>query len=696
MLAHPYSFFLSPIFLPILIFGAVSGSKIGILIYATFGFLGIYLLSRRLNIKPISSFLSGIVYLLNGYFALQIKIGRIAEFANMCIFPWLLYFYMKSFEDRKYLIASIITFSFLIFGGSTDVLGGAVLFLTVYSAVSSLIERKAYYFKTTLFIFAIGMCLSAVRVIPATKFIFENIKPENFSMTIPLNNLLTVLAGKEHLLYEEGLIGYWIECGSYVGVLALVLFIIGLFSVNKKNFPILFTGIFFMLLVLKGPLNLWQLVRKFPYYCFQYSTGRYIIFFVLVLSIFSGFGLNFLEEKLKKSFFRKRENTVVIIVIILCLIVISDLFAVNRPVIEKTFINAPLDVKESSFVQRGSNTSYIFERSAMYPVFLMNNGIVDSYERVGLNKGKLSTKLYDNHIPARWKVSDFIQKGGKDKVFFHVRDMENDATTKGLNLDWRIVEPIQGADGKHLSYRFQLLKPDSSHYFDVVPSREESLWHVFYALFYVYSPSLKEGLNMSVGGSTCVRVWINGDEVYYGEGDVLRREGRNAYFNLKPGWNKVLLRGIEIIGGFKDSMLGLSRIEKDGKVLEDISYDALQEYKPYQKISHEYKGEAFLENGRGKIDFINITPNEIKVKVTTESPDRLIINQNFHEGWRAGNKFKVFPYEGLISLTVEKGISNVNLYFLPNDFLLGLSISIISLLYIFYLGAKIIHERQGA
>jgi hypothetical protein len=503
-------------------------------------------------------------------------------------------------------------------------------------------------------------------------------------MIIPFNVLLTVLFGKRHLYYEQDVIGYWLECGSYIGLFVFLLFIIGCILKYKKNLPLLLTGVFFLFVVLEHPLNLWPLVRKFPFYSFQYAICRYIIFFILILSVFAGFGLDFIEDKLKKLFINKKRYVITIIEIVFCLVIVIDLSTVNRPVLKSVFINPPVRVKEyDRFIQRESNTSYLFERSSMYPVFLMNNGIINSYERISINKGKISTKPYDSSIPIRWAVFDFLCKGNKDAASFYIKGIENNRLIKeNLRFNWKNIEPIQGLDGVTLSHRFSLSSIRDRPCIKLFPTRNGIIWHIYYVLFYIYSPKELENVSMKVGGASDISVWLNDINIFYETGEALRRGGNRLHFNLEAGWNKMLLRGIEIVGGFQDSMLGLTRIEKDREILENISYDVLQEYKPYQKINQEYKGEVYLENGRGVIDLTNFSPNKIKIKLLADNEERLIINQNFHKGWRANNNLKVEPYNGLISMKVNKGIYNIELYFLPNDFLIGMIISLFSTIYI--------------
>lgn len=680
MLAHPYSSFLSLVFLPILFFGPIAGSKIAIIIFSIIGILGMLKLARNFNLTPLGSLLAGIIYIFNGYFALQIKMGRLAEFSALCLFPWFLMCYLKSLENRKYFIFSVLILTLILLGGSTDIIGGTMLFLLSFSVIASLIEKRTLYLRRALLISLAAISLSAIKIIPSSVFIYRYLMPDNFSFTITVSILPTLLFGRNQIYYEQNVISYWTECASYIGIYAFLLSLFGFFTREKKRVALLLSGIFFLLLVLDSPLNLWHLVRKLPFYRFQYATCRYIIFFVFTLSMAGGFGFDFIKNKLTRLFSDK-SRIGIIVLLPFCLLMVIDYFMVNQPILKRTFINPPVRVKEAkNFIQRANNSSHYFERSAMYPVFLMNNGIVNSYERVSIDKGKISTKYFDNLIPMRWKVHDFVFQASKEELKTYIQNTENNSLQGSeIGCEWDIIQPTQGLDGRHLSYRFSLLNPQAT-YFDVIPSGENSQWHVFYVLFYVYSPGEEEGLSMELGGASDICMWLNEIKILdERSGEVLRREGKKVDFSLHQGWNKMLFRAIEIVGGFKDSALGFSRIEKKGKVIDSISYDVLREFEPHQAVEHEYKREAYLEKNSDVVDIVYFSPNKIQITLFTTSEDRLIINQNFHNGWRAKNNLKVEPYNGLISVKVPPGASNIELYFLPKDFLVGALISLFGL-----------------
>jgi hypothetical protein len=134
-----------------------------------------------------------------------------------------------------------------------------------------------------------------------------------------------------------------------------------------------------------------------------------------------------------------------------------------------------------------------------------------------------------------------------------------------------------------------------------------------------------------------------------------------------------------------NALRNVGTIDWDGDVL--LPENAV----PKMTVDHEdnifqntgYKGEAFLVKGHGTLIPMPVTPNRIEVMVNAAAPDRLVINQNYAEGWRASSGFPVEARGGLLTVPIIKvGISNVVLTYRPKHFILTLWISIV-----FWLGS---------
>jgi len=107
-----------------------------------------------------------------------------------------------------------------------------------------------------------------------------------------------------------------------------------------------------------------------------------------------------------------------------------------------------------------------------------------------------------------------------------------------------------------------------------------------------------------------------------------------------------------------------------------------------------YRGEVWLETGHGTARITDWTMSRVKVAGEADAADRLVLNQNFFPGWKAvrrspdgmSEKLTVEPgpegsgSRGLVSVNVAPGAFQIEIYYLPDSFLLGGLVSGITLL----------------
>ena len=97
-----------------------------------------------------------------------------------------------------------------------------------------------------------------------------------------------------------------------------------------------------------------------------------------------------------------------------------------------------------------------------------------------------------------------------------------------------------------------------------------------------------------------------------------------------------------------------------------------------EKYAHYY-GEAYIAENNQTQSLVYFSPNKIKVKVNIKREQTLVLNQNYDSGWKAKDR-EVFSYNGLIAAKVKSSDSIAEFYYLPNSFLIGLVVTIISLI----------------
>ncbi|MBI2667495.1 hypothetical protein HYX17_01860 [Candidatus Woesearchaeota archaeon] len=99
------------------------------------------------------------------------------------------------------------------------------------------------------------------------------------------------------------------------------------------------------------------------------------------------------------------------------------------------------------------------------------------------------------------------------------------------------------------------------------------------------------------------------------------------------------------------------------------------------KEYNDYKGEAYL-NEEGKAEITYFSPNRIIIKTESNKENLLILNQNFEKNWKVKSG-GVENYNGLLSTKIPKGNSTITFYYLPQSFIIGSIMSLISIILIF-------------
>lgn len=98
------------------------------------------------------------------------------------------------------------------------------------------------------------------------------------------------------------------------------------------------------------------------------------------------------------------------------------------------------------------------------------------------------------------------------------------------------------------------------------------------------------------------------------------------------------------------------------------------------KLRGDLTEEAWLADGSaGTLESTKWSPNQLTFHARLDKPTRLLINQNYHRGWKS-DVGSVVNTDGLLSVELPQGESDVSLRFLPRSALGGLIVSGLALL----------------
>lgn len=303
---HPEVAVLSPFFPLYLIFGAVIGLKIQVLICYFLGFWGSHRLFCRLGVSPAASAMSSVAYFGSVHFVLHFAEGHI-PFTHFCFLPWFVYFVLLSVEKRKQLAPAALALALMILGNGAAVpLLYTVTFSSLLFALMSLERRKLAYFRNLAVAAVAGAALAAVKSLPMVIYLVQNRWERGPEESIPLSALAGIFFGFNHSLYARNFADQywsWHEYGAYISPILIIFALAALFHNLRKHKVWLVLLLFFLVLGLGnfGSLSPWALLSHLPGFSSARCSGRSFQFVILSAAVLGGFGFDYLREKLSSS-----------------------------------------------------------------------------------------------------------------------------------------------------------------------------------------------------------------------------------------------------------------------------------------------------------------------------------------------------------------------------------------------------------
>lgn len=383
-LGHPHSPFLSPMFLVVLLSGAVAGLKIQAIAYLFMGLLGMYMLSRSLGLSKAPSYLSAFVFNLNSIYPLHLREGHF-EWMIMGLFPWFFLLYQRALKNGIWTIPAGAVLALFVCGGSVDVISITVTFLCVYSVFCSIKERSWRPTATAFWVFLCALLIGAVKFLPEYCFLRVYPRFANEVDGVDLRIFSNMFLSRDQLFLTLqpfnvfGARDRWHEYGAYVGMGPLALSLLGVFYYFKKHWPLVLAGLVCFLLVMGNRSGLWAVLQHLPIYNMLTTPSRYVLGVVFCIALFSAFGL----EAVRGGFSGPKWSLFKNIVMAATVLFIGlDLFRVNAPILKNIFTVPPQKGSHERLFYQGDNDCHVTDSilSNLLPSLLNNKGTVDSWE----------------------------------------------------------------------------------------------------------------------------------------------------------------------------------------------------------------------------------------------------------------------------------------------------------------------------
>ncbi len=300
-LGHPYSSFLSPGYVFILVFGPVAGLKLRAAAALWAGLAGGWLLGRRFSPGRFAPFLCAGVYLFSSWYPLYISRWH-AEFIPFCYLPWLFLCYLKGVDDLRWTAWGGIFLALMLLDGGTYPPPLAALLLGIYAVLDAGVRRSWRPVAAAAMVILLGLAISGVKLLPMARFIMDNPRYTYWrEPVLPLRALPRIFLGRDQLSptsFAGAWLGWW-EYGAYVGVVPMTLAALGVFIGRRRIIPaaacaIVFFGV--MLGDFGGPAP-WRWLHRLPPFSSLHDTVRFRVPLVFCLALLSSAALSRVEEE---------------------------------------------------------------------------------------------------------------------------------------------------------------------------------------------------------------------------------------------------------------------------------------------------------------------------------------------------------------------------------------------------------------
>ncbi|MGQ9618457.1 MAG: hypothetical protein ACUVUG_05790 [Candidatus Aminicenantia bacterium] len=289
---------LTPFIIIYFLMDYIRAERISLALHLIIGVLGIFTLGKHLKLSKIGIILWNILFFLSDNLISQYNSGHI-NWKTICFFPWVFYFYIKSYENKKFIFLSVLFNLLIIFEGGIHIFIWSNLFIGLYGLFVFIESRRILDLLIPLGFYLSSFLLGSIKIVPMLHF-FGGYKPPQITSD-PRGGVAPPYSLKD--FFTALTTPNWgAEYANYIGILVLILFAISILFGLKRNRPVLFTSLFFTLLTLQfNGVSLFHLVRKFPILNSQRIPPRFFVVAIFGFGLLSALFVTYLNERLKKS-----------------------------------------------------------------------------------------------------------------------------------------------------------------------------------------------------------------------------------------------------------------------------------------------------------------------------------------------------------------------------------------------------------
>lgn len=353
--AQPESMLLTPVTPLVLWLGAPLAFKTLLVpLFVACG-LGLVALSRDLGLRGGAALLPGALFVAASPLSLWVNGGLPNWLAGLAILPWLLLAGRRAASSRAWLCAGALLFALILFAGSVHHFVFFPLVLAIEAAARALRERSVRPLLASAAMGICGVALSLVRLVPLLELFSEFPRRLDASgRFMPVDLMLRSLllphppeaAERLHVSVQGGSVLYWVDCGAFVGPLALLLAAAGLFAAWRRAWPFAALALAFAWLAAGSSVqpSLWDALHRLPVYASMQAPERFMGYVAFAIALLAGFG----AERVAAFTGRRRWVEVLLLVV-----AVAPLAWFDAPIAKGAFpVDPPQDVAPATLATR--------------------------------------------------------------------------------------------------------------------------------------------------------------------------------------------------------------------------------------------------------------------------------------------------------------------------------------------------------
>jgi len=309
------------------------------MLHCILGAVFMYMFMRALGSSRAASFLSGLIFVFNGYFMAHIYAGHLSFVQNYIWIPLIFLFAVKFMEARelKHAVSGGLILGVQILGGFPQIAFYTIIAILLlcfsFASLNFRTHGFSYIFRVsagTFFLLVIGFSIAAIQLLPTYEFTQLSTRAGGVGYqfatmdSLPPRNLLTFLFP---LLFGSPVDGtYWIsstiwEFWEYCGYTGIAVFAAIFLAMRRLLVDRM--GLFFVLLILMalflafGKYNpVYPLIYRLPGFNTFRIPAQILFLYVFSIAVLSGKALDVLQNF---SMFQKKAKHIFFTILFLFL-----------------------------------------------------------------------------------------------------------------------------------------------------------------------------------------------------------------------------------------------------------------------------------------------------------------------------------------------------------------------------------------